>query len=77
MPGEHLDLSNEPPRRRSDERSPGRPYLGVNFACCGVYSRIYRNVQATAYVGHCPKCMRRLQVGIAPGGSDQRFFTVS
>lgn len=76
MPGDHLDLSSESPLRRESKPAEERPYLGVNFACCGAYARIYRNAEATAYIGHCPRCMRRLQVKIVAGGSDQRFFTV-
>jgi hypothetical protein len=76
MSSERLDLSSEPPRAPTDGTTPDRRYLGVHFACCGVYSRIYRNAEQTAYAGHCPRCMARVQVNIAPGGSNQRFFTV-
>jgi hypothetical protein len=76
MVGDHLDLSSEPPSPGNEHKPLGRPFLGVQFACCGVYARIYRNAAATAYVGHCPRCTRRLQVEIGPGGSNQRFFTV-
>jgi hypothetical protein len=76
MSGEHLDLSSEPPPSSNEPRPFERPFLGVHFACCGVYSRIYRNAEGSAYVGNCPRCTRRLRVEIAPGGTDQRFFTV-
>jgi hypothetical protein len=76
MSSNRLDLSSEPPPPPAEEAPPARPYLGVHFACCGVYSRIYRNAEQTAYAGHCPRCTRSVQVNIAPGGSDQRFFTV-
>jgi hypothetical protein len=76
MRGDRLDLSSEPPQRSSEDASPDRPYLGIHFACCSVYSRIYRNAERTAYVGHCPRCTRRVQLAIAPGGTNQRFFTV-
>lgn len=75
MNGDRLDLSNEPPRPRPEGSAADRPFLGVCFACCGVYARIYRNAEQTAYAGNCPRCTRRLQVNIGPGGSNQRFFT--
>lgn len=78
MTPDHIDLTSDCPASREPAESAGRrPYLGVHFTCCRVYSRIYRNREATAYVGHCPRCGRRLAVGISPGGSDRRFFTAS
>jgi hypothetical protein len=75
MPGENLDLS-------SDARPPAEPrgkvdrrFLGVHFACCDVYNRIYLNSDGTAYQGYCPRCSKRITVHIGPGGSDSRFFT--
>ena len=51
-----------------------RPYLGIMFNCCGVYGRIYKNKEGTAYVGRCPKCMRNIKVPVGKGGTEQRFF---
>jgi hypothetical protein len=76
MPGDRLDLSSVPPESGAGEGLRQRAYLGVHFACCGVYARIYRNAEQTAYVGNCPRCTRRVRIEIAPGGTDQRFFTV-
>lgn len=77
MAGEHLDLSSEPPRRgEAPSASSGENrFVGVTFACCGVYSRVYRNREQTAYMGYCPKCSKPIRLKIGPGGSDARFFT--
>ena len=76
MPGDFLDLSSDPqPTRNESGDDKSRRFLGINFACCGVYSRIYINRDGTAYVGHCPKCSRRVDVKIGPGGSNTRFLT--
>jgi hypothetical protein len=52
----------------------GRPWLAISWKCCSVYSRVYRNKQATAYEGRCPKCSRQLKVPIGEGGTSNRFF---
>jgi len=51
-----------------------RPFLGILFECCDVYTRIYLNRQKTAYEGRCPRCMRRLTVKCGADGCDERFF---
>ena len=74
MPGENLDLSSEPPEHDAPE-DRARSFVGVRFACCDVYSRVYVNRARTAYEGNCPKCSKRVRLRIGPGGTDSRFFT--
>jgi hypothetical protein len=74
MVGENFDLSSNDGSVPSKERG-GRPFVGIQFTCCGVYARIYLNRQATAYEGHCPRCSRQVRIRIGPGGTDRRFFT--
>ena len=57
------------------ERHAGGGFLGVHFACCSVYARVYVNRSGTHYVGFCPRCARRVTFQIGPGGTDHRFFT--
>ena len=75
MAGENLDLNSIPgdDESQAPQRTPRR-FLGITFACCDVYSRIYVNRQETAYEGNCPKCARAVRLRIGPGGTDQRFF---
>ena len=75
MTGDQLDLSSDPGDRKSSGGRPGSRFLGVHFACCRVYTRVYVNRDKSAYVGHCPKCSRRVRMQIGPGGTDERFFT--
>lgn len=78
MVGENLDLTSD---ACGDAPSPaarpggGRRFVGIHFACCDVYARIYINRSGTGYLGHCPRCSRRVEMKIGPGGSDSRFFT--
>jgi hypothetical protein len=53
-----------------------RTFLGVNFAACRVYGRLYKNREGTAYVGQCPRCGKFVQVPIGAHGTSQRFFIV-
>jgi hypothetical protein len=52
----------------------GRPWLAVQWKCCSVYSRIYRNKAGSLYEGRCPKCCRSVSVRVGPGGTSNRFF---
>lgn len=74
MAGENLDLSSDIPPKRVEPSQ--RRFLGIQFACCGVYARIYINKTETAYEGFCPRCTRPVKIQVGPGGTDCRFFTV-
>ena len=74
--GTHLDLHSDLPEPSRRGQNSAKPFLGVQFACCGAYARVYPNHEQTAYIGHCPRCARKVRFEIGPGGSDSRFFTV-
>ncbi len=75
MDHSRLDLTSDPGLAPPPADASGRSFLGVNFACCGVYARIYVNPERNSYLGHCPRCGRPVQIKIGPGGTDERFFT--
>lgn len=52
----------------------GRPWLAIHWRCCSVYSRIYRQPEATMYEGRCPRCAKPLRIAVGEGGTDNRFF---
>lgn len=51
-----------------------RPFIGIHFKCCNVYSRIYLNREQTAFVGWCPRCAAKAEVKVSPTGSKTKFF---
>jgi len=52
----------------------GRPWVGIRFDCCGIYSRIYRDADGAAYHGRCPRCLRQVRLRVGAGGTCCRFF---
>lgn len=51
-----------------------KKFLGVRFASCACYGRLYMNDEGLAYVGRCPKCYTPYVVRIAEGGTSSRMF---
>ncbi len=74
--GQQLDLTSDAKPQAADSSRVGSRFLGIHFVCCDVYSRVYANREQTAYVGHCPRCAKRIQLQIGSGGTDSRFFEV-
>lgn len=69
---EGIEPPDAPPP--NDAALSHRPWIGIRFDCCGVYSRIYRSLTASAYEGRCPHCQRPVRVLIGRGGTTQRLF---
>lgn len=77
MAGENLDVSSDPlPQVPAGSERSRQRFLGIHFACCDVYARIYVNRQGTSYEGRCPACCRSVRIHIDPHtGTTSRFFT--
>ena len=54
----------------------GRPFLSVQFACCGVYQRVYRDPAGQHYRGRGPRCGKSVTFAVGEGGTSSRFFVV-
>ena len=53
-----------------------KKFLGIFFACCNVYGRIY-NHSGKQYEGECPRCLRGLTIKVGSGGVNDRVFVAS
>ncbi|MBT8484073.1 MAG: hypothetical protein HKO59_02565 [Phycisphaerales bacterium] len=62
------------PRAPSGGGRTRRPFLSIWFKCCHAYGRLYRNAEATAYEGRCPRCGSAVRARIGPGGTSRRMF---
>jgi len=51
-----------------------RPWVGIQFGCCGIYRRVYREPDECWYIGRCPRCGREARLRVAPHGTNARFF---
>ncbi|MCH7993063.1 MAG: hypothetical protein IIB57_01315 [Planctomycetes bacterium] len=71
---DHEGLEGGCPGHHESSGFVGRPWVGIHFNCCAVYSRIYRNADGTAYRGACPRCCRPVMLRVGSEGTDARFF---
>jgi hypothetical protein len=71
-----LDIAGlKPPEQQGAVATP-RPFLRVQFACCNVYQRIYRNADGKTYQGRCPRCGQPVRFVVGEGGTSSRDFIV-
>jgi len=79
-PQDTVDISylrQEEPAPGQSAQSGAKPWLGILFECCNVYSRIYKNRDGSAYAGRCPKCQAEIRASVGNGGTSQRIFRAS
>lgn len=51
-----------------------KKFLGVRFASCMCYGRLYMNDRGDAYVGRCPRCNTSYVIRIGASGTNDRMF---
>ncbi len=76
-PGYLIDIISAPEGELhsvSPGQGPSRPWVGVQFECCGVYARIYREPDVPLYEGRCPRCGRPISIRVGPEGLPTRFL---
>lgn len=69
-----LDLVSEPSQARQSAGDNVRPFIGVHFTCCNIYTRIYRDKRGGFYEGRCPTCFKKVGFVEGHGGHTERFF---
>lgn len=70
-----VDIPGLQPAANSSSAT-GRPYLSVQFDCCNVYQRIYRDKDGQHYTARCPRCGKTARFAVGQGGTSARFFVV-
>jgi hypothetical protein len=69
-----LDIAGLTPAEGAPAQA--RPFLSVQFACCSVYQRVYRDPTGQQYRGRCPRCGKTVTFAVGEGGTSSRFFVV-
>ena len=72
-------MTLEPPDSSDDAAGAaprGRPFVGVHFACCNVYLRVYRAADNQHYFARCPRCGRSIEFVESDTGEESRNFVV-
>ena len=74
-----LDIAAVTPTQSASTPQPSpqsRPFLSVQFACCSVYQRVYRDPTGDHYRGRCPRCGKSVTFAVGEGGTSSRAFIV-
>lgn len=80
MEREALDLTSEPASGVSgSSRIAGgvRPFVGIHFACCNAYVRVYPASVGQKKVLNCPRCARALHVEFSDAEKGTAFRQIS
>jgi hypothetical protein len=71
-----IDIAGLSPAGGTAPAPQSRPFLSVQFACCSVYQRIYRDPDGKHYQGRCPRCGKAVKFEVGEGGTSSRTFIV-
>ena len=76
VPGEHLDLSSDGPNREGSgsKSAKDRRFVGVQFTCCDVYTRVYINRDRDRLRGPLPEVCQEGAAGDWAGRDRRAVF---
>ena len=62
--------------KKDMEKKRRFPSIGVRFACCNRYVRLYMSPERKRYVLHCPHCGKKAVFEKDPDAPEVDFFEV-
>lgn len=64
-----IDLTSDPHGSANQSGAGARrqQFVGVHFACCHVYRRVYLTPGEREVIAHCPRCAKKMTLHVVEG----------